>query len=464
MRHAIFILLSLAFAVPGWGAGLSQRTLFMEPFGTLHLYQEKTQPAAVVLFVSGDGGWNLGVVDMARQLAGLGAVVVGIDIRHYLRRLGQSARTCLYPAADFESLSKFVQKSLDFPQYRQPLLVGYSSGATLVYVLIAQAPPNTFKAAISLGFCPDLPLARPPCKGSGLAWKKDAAKPIYLFQPAKHLTAPWVALQGAVDQVCSAEETRSFVGKVSGSEIIMLPRVGHGFSVPKNWLPQFKKAYLRLSATRAGPGQVELHDLPLIEVPAAPPADTLLAVMVSGDGGWAGIDRQVAEYLAAHGVAVVGLNALQYFWTARTPQGASQDLARIMTRYLNKWHKDQAVLIGYSLGADVLPFMADRLPAELRAKIRLLALLAPGRRTAFEFHLSDWIGSGQAGLQYPIGPEVEKLGDLPKLCFYGVEEEDTLCRDPLPPSTVAVPLPGGHHFGGAYNLIAERILKALRQP
>jgi len=463
-RYAVIILLSLAVATPTWAASLSRSTLSMEPFGTLHLYGDKVRPAAVVLFVSGDGGWNLGVVDMARHMASLNALVVGIDIRHYLRKLGHSSRTCLYPAADFESLSKFVQKSLRFPQYIQPILAGYSSGATLVYALIVQAPPNTFKAALSLGFSPDLPLARPPCKGSGLTWKKGAKKGVYLFQPAKHLSSPWVVLQGTIDQVCNAEETRSFVGKVPGAQIIMLPRVGHGYSVPRNWLPQFRKAFLRLIAPRSGPDQMGLPDLPLIEVPASPPADDRLAIMVSGDGGWAGIDRQVSEYLAAHGMAVVGLNSLKYFWTARTPEGASQDLARVITGYLKKWHKDQVVLIGYSLGADVLPFMTSRLPAELRAKVRLLALLSPGRKAAFEFHLSDWIGSGEAGPQYPIRPELVKLRDLPKLCFYGTEEKETLCRDPLPPSTVAVSLRGGHHFGGGYAVIAESILKALRHP
>ena len=225
-RHAAFILLSLTFAVPGWAAGLSQRTLAMEPFGTLHLYAEKKHPASVVLFVSGDGGWNLGVVDMARQMAGLDALVVGIDIRHYLHSLGRSAQNCLYPAADFESLSKFVQKSLNYNQYVQPILVGYSSGATLVYALICQAPANTFKAALSLGFCPDLPLARAPCKGSGLSWQANPEKGIYVFTPTQHLEAPWTAFQGDSDQVCDASSTKDFVSGVPGAHIVMLPKVG----------------------------------------------------------------------------------------------------------------------------------------------------------------------------------------------------------------------------------------------
>jgi type IV secretory pathway VirJ component len=56
-------------------------------FGTVHTYRPKGEPHDVVLFVSGDGGWNLGVVSMAQHLADKGAVVAGIDIRHYLAEL-----------------------------------------------------------------------------------------------------------------------------------------------------------------------------------------------------------------------------------------------------------------------------------------------------------------------------------------------------------------------------------------
>jgi hypothetical protein len=42
-----------------------------------------------------------------------------------------------------------------------------------------------------------------------------------------------------------------------------------------------------------------------------------MAVVVSGDGGWAGIDRDLGEELAREGLPVVGLNSLQYFWKPR---------------------------------------------------------------------------------------------------------------------------------------------------
>lgn len=79
----------------------------------------------MVLFVSGDGGWNLGVVDMAKALTSLDALVAGIDITSYLKKLKASKEACNYPAADLEGLSQFLQKRYDFPDYVSPVLVGY---------------------------------------------------------------------------------------------------------------------------------------------------------------------------------------------------------------------------------------------------------------------------------------------------------------------------------------------------
>src|SRR6185312_11181986 len=67
--------------------------------------------------------------------------------------------------------------------------------------------------------------------------------------------------------------------------------------------------------------------LPLHEVAAQGIRSHTLAVMLSGDGGWAAIDKELSDSLAAHGIAVVGLDSRSYFSTQRDPAGASTDLA-----------------------------------------------------------------------------------------------------------------------------------------
>jgi len=467
-------------------------TLTYGRFGKVALYRQTPHPHHVVLFFSGDGGWNLGVVDMAETLAKMDALVVGINLPHYLAALAASKETCSYPASDAELLSKYVQKKLDFPTYTPPVLVGYSSGATLVYALLVEAPPNTFKGSISMGFCPDLPLRKPLCAGHGLTWGPGPKGKGVSFKPATTLEQPWVAFQGLVDQVCSPQDVEAYVRQVKHGEAVMLPKVGHGFSVPANWEEQFKLAFQRLTsavepghapapagpaagsaAAASGGGGAHgpaprppspaaaplppVDDLPLVEVPAKQPAGDLLAVIVSGDGGWAGIDHDVANDLASKGVPVVGLNSLQYFWNARTPDGGAADLQRIARHYLAAWGRQELLLVGYSLGADVLPFMASRLPPDLLGRVRLIVLLGPSRMTSFEFHLTDWLG-GSGGGDRPVLPEVAKLRGRPLLCLYGQEETDSLCTE-IGGLGKAVALQGSHHFGGDYAALADRILR-----
>ena len=143
-----------------------------------------------------------------------------------------------------------------------------------------------------------------------------------------------------------------------------------------------------------------------------------MAVFWSGDGGWADLDEEISASLAGHGVPVVGVDSLKYFWTNRTPEQTAKDLGRIIRHYAALWRKEKIVLIGYSLGADIVPFAANCLNEELKSRVELIALLGPALQVDFEFHLSDWLGSGSK-TAVPTKPEVMKLSDTRLLCIYG---------------------------------------------
>ena len=456
-----FVGLLLLTALPGL-AQKPPESLSYGRFGQVALYRNSPHPKNVVLFLSGDGGWNLGVVDMARVLADMDSLVVGIGVPDYVKKLNASKESCLYPASELELLSKYAQKKLGFPTYVPPVLVGYSSGATLAYAVLAQAPPNTFRGAVGLGFCPDLELQHTLCKGHGITSVPGPKGKGLIFQPTSTLEQPFVAFQGTIDQVCNKDDVARYVSQVKNGEVVLLPDVGHGFSKTYKWEPQLRQAYRRIlektEKPAAGSGPA-VNDLPLVEVPAKGGAGgELMALIISGDGGWAGLDREVAGALAAKGIPVVGLNALQYFWTARNPAGLAKDLDRILRHYLAAWNRQKVILIGYSFGADVLPSAANHLSADLLGKVKLLALLGPSQKATFEFHVSDWLGGGGSGS--PVLPEVKKLGGHPPvLCLHGAKEEDSLCPELTPAQGRSVELPGAHHFGGDYDAVAALILK-----
>lgn len=466
MNIARISLMLVSLLLVGSGTGhassVQESTDAYGPFGTLHLYQDGERPQRLVLFISGDGGWNLGVVDMARSLAHGGTMVAGIDITHYIGRLNATHGKCSYAAAQFESLSQYLQKKHHFAHYAPPVLVGYSSGATMVYATLAQSPANTFAGGISLGFCPDLKTAKPFCRGNGALGYTTDRKLGFIYKVVETLPSPWKVLQGDIDKVCYPPDTKTFVARVGNSELIALPKVGHGFSVQRNWMPQFKRAFENISASSpAGQTLLPTHDagvgdLPLVILPTARHSDSM-AVVISGDGGWASIDKQIGESLNASGIPVVGLNALQYFWERKTPDIAAADLGRILQHFGSKWAAKRFILVGYSRGADTLPFMVSRLPEELKSRIAGITLLGLETEVDFEFHVGDWLGNTDG--QQQVLPEVAKLAGMKLTCIFGADETDSACRQLDAGSVNVVQMPGGHHFDGRYRELADIILQ-----
>lgn len=206
---------------------------------------------------------------------------------------------------------------------------------------------------------------------------------------------------------------------------------------------------------------VDAVDLPLHEVPAAG-SGSWLAMFISGDGGWADADRMLAHDLSGLGVAVVGLDARAYLWRRKTPREVSYDLAATMERYLRTWQRQRLLLIGDSRGADIMPFVANRLPDSLRQRVGLVALLSAAPWAGFEFHLRDELMDVRRATDQPVLPEVERLRGLPVLCIYGAGETNSLCRGI--DSTLATPYerPGGHRLPiDEVASLAQMIVRAL---
>jgi type IV secretory pathway VirJ component len=88
---------------------------------------------------------------------------------------------------------------------------------------------------------------------------------------------------------------------------------------------------------------------------------------------------------------VVGLDSLRYFWKERTPRAPPGDVDLILRHYLAAWDKQIVVLIGYSQGADILPFVVNRLPAHMRTPRAPHRAAQPRRARNVRIPLSNWL-------------------------------------------------------------------------
>jgi type IV secretory pathway VirJ component len=200
-----------------------------------------------------------------------------------------------------------------------------------------------------------------------------------------------------------------------------------------------------------------LAGLPIREFPATKPGDTF-AIILTGDGGWRRIDDKLTRDLHEHGVSVVGFITPDYFSERRTPGESAKALERTIREYQTKWHRPHVILIGYSRGADVLPFMASRLSD--KRNIDLIALLGLESTIDFRYYRLPFLHSKEP--QFPVRPEVEKLRGQRILCVYGEKEKESLCRSLDPALAMPVRTKGAHHFAGNYKAIAEAIVRAAQ--
>jgi len=467
IRAAILLAGVLLLALCGDGGSASAEILTHGRFKRVEIFRPPGAVQHFAFLMSGDGGWNPRLDLIGRALAADGTLVAGVDTAALFANLEKDGGNCVSPDGDLENLSHYVQAYYKVPTYFMPFLIGYSAGATLAYASLAQAPPGIFAGLLTLSFCVELDLLKPMCVAQSLRFKpRSSHHHSWWLLPPEKLSAPWTALHGTQDQVCSIEEARTFVEKTPGAKSIALPGVTHHFSRSgEHWLPQLTQAYESLVASqqtqRLPVPPASLADLPVVEVEAVPGTSSDgFAVLLSGDGGWAGIDMQVAAELAARGVPTAGLDSLRYFWTQRTPEGLARDLDRILRYYAFHWHKKYALLAGYSQGADVLPFAFNRLPPQTRSLVRLTTLIGLSASAEFEFHVANWIGADSSGLA--VLPEIERMSAADTLCVYGDDDAETICPK-LGAHARVIELPGGHHFGGNYLPLAQLIAGGGRQ-
>jgi type IV secretory pathway VirJ component len=220
---------------------------------------------------------------------------------------------------------------------------------------------------------------------------------------------------------------------------------------------------------------VKLLAAPHVQAPVGD--GDVLAIVYSGDGGWADLDQQIGKLLVARGMPVLGVSTLRYFWHMRTPEESAKELDAMIPRYLAKWHKRRVWLIGFSFGADVLPSIVERLSPANRARISQMVLLSPSTDVNFEIALEgymreNWFKSKLKAVMekinpiphYPSLPRVAALdGRPPVVCYYGRDDsDDSLCSEPGLPAWLKVhAMPGGHHLGYDYPALVTRMLSEL---
>ena len=460
-KKIIFIISLLSILVSESGAVSPTDSVNVAPFGKVFIYKNSATPENVIIMISGDGGWKSGVTGFAETFSAMNNLVIGVDILRYFKDVRQRTGDCYSVAADFISLGAEIEKRYNFPEYKPAIIMGYSSGATLVYGILAQARPGSFVGGISLGFCPDIELPKMLCQTNGLSEKVDVTGKSYFLQPDAKLGNQWIVLQGKLDEVCNYSDVADFVNKTTDAELITLPLVGHGFSKYSDFMPQWKEAFSRLVAkfdkTQTTDNNINKPDnLPVILTNTKlRNTDMPLALLISGDGGWYSFEQSIANKLAEIGIPTVGLDSRKYFWNRRSPEETASDMTAILKYYSRELGREKFLLVGYSLGSEIVPFIINRLPENMKSMVTSAVMLSPETTTDFEIHISNMLGMGNRQNTYNVLDEIKKIKTVPSLCIFGKDEKSEVPGLLVNTQVKISIIPGDHHYKSNVPLIVE---------
>ncbi|MGE0830719.1 MAG: AcvB/VirJ family lysyl-phosphatidylglycerol hydrolase [Hyphomonadaceae bacterium] len=200
---------------------------------------------------------------------------------------------------------------------------------------------------------------------------------------------------------------------------------------------------------------------PLHIVPAKPgaPPRPFFVIWLSGDGGWGKMEQEEADRLAAAGAPIVGVSTLRYYAHRRTSAEAAAFVASLAAQYGAQFGRTHFVLVGFSFGAGVAPFIVNALPPAIREQLLLTALLSPGVRADMEVGPTSWLNL-ESGPQ--VAPEIARMAPARVLCIGDVGVFQDVCPPASTPTLTALRLGGGHVLHNQYDAIARAILAAAR--
>lgn len=398
-----------------------------------------------VFLLSSEAGWGEAEAALAARLRHANAVVVGIDLPAYLAALDAKGQDCVYLVADFERLSHALKRSTGAEVFHAPILAGLGMGGALAIDVLSQTPADTLGGIVAANPTAQEGLRTPLCTKQARAEVGGGAA---YTPPAGAQPAPLTVVLGSDAPPDAAARVDALAA--AGVDLTRKASAEPGAAALGDAV-----AGTIAAAAMAG-------DAPAIVELAATPTRDAMAIMISGDGGWRDLDKTVSGLLQAQGVPVVGLDALRWFWTLRTPEETGRELARLIDVYTDRWDVSRVILAGYSFGASVLPAAFAAMPPETRAKVAQITLLAPGETADWEITVSGWLGSASSAAT-PIGAPLTALPPGLVQCVYGEKETDSACPALEGSEAELIRTSGGHHFDGNYPALATHILDGLER-
>ena len=184
-----------------------------------------------------------------------------------------------------------------------------------------------------------------------------------------------------------------------------------------------------------------------------------LIVYFSGDGGFNTFSNALCENLAKSGYEVFAVNSNAYFKKKKTPAETASFLEVNVRKLLKEREHSNIVLLGYSFGADVMPFIYNNASALTVQATTKIILLAPSPTTDFEIHLLDMLNMNGT-YNMDVAAEINKIKTIPLHIVTGSKAEFPSFKIKNKNALITI-VNGNTHFNKNPEAILPIIYKAL---
>jgi type IV secretory pathway VirJ component len=213
-----------------------------------------------------------------------------------------------------------------------------------------------------------------------------------------------------------------------------------------------------IGLSNGGKGQ-NVSSLPIVPYFTKSTQKTFV-LYLTGDGGENSFSRSLMEAVNSKGYPAVLFNSQKYFWSKKTPERTTLDVEKVIRYYQTRWKVKNIIIIGYSFGADVVPFISTRLSKDLFVSVRNIVLMSPSELTDFEVHVAQLFGKAKKSGSSVIA-EINKLDQKPLLIIQGINEPEKIESTSLKVTYKLVGLKGGHRYASDTSEVADAIFDNL---
>ncbi|GAB3412571.1 AcvB/VirJ family lysyl-phosphatidylglycerol hydrolase [Niabella aquatica] len=179
----------------------------------------------------------------------------------------------------------------------------------------------------------------------------------------------------------------------------------------------------------------------------------------SGDGGFNAFSNTICDDLSKNGYLVIALNSKSYFWKKKTPQQTAAFIEPYIQKYLKEQKQPSVVLMGYSFGADVMPFVYNSLPKTVQKVTNKILLLAPSPTTDFEVHMLDMAG-GVGVYNMDVASEINKIQDAEVYLINSTKSDFPVNKVKIKNAYTTV-IKGNFHFDKDPKAVLSSVYRSL---